>query len=160
MTSKDEPIRQQFEWFYSDLYSAEGVDHKGVEYYLETSPVVRLPPLYISTLENDITPAEVLAAIHRLQPGKALGADGSGAEFYLCLDDSVNLKLYSYSLHVFAERDRHDEILGICEVPSKRDYCGPGNYSPGSCSCWKQLDVLGKVSAGMATDLRRHTRNY
>ncbi|KAJ1109808.1 hypothetical protein NDU88_007166 [Pleurodeles waltl] len=77
-----ELIRQQFERFYSHLYSMEGIDYKSVEDYLDFAPVAQLPPVDSATLENDITPTEVLASIHQLQPGKAPGVDGFGAEFY------------------------------------------------------------------------------
>ncbi|KAJ1197663.1 hypothetical protein NDU88_001519 [Pleurodeles waltl] len=85
LTCREEPIRQQFERFYADLYSAEGVDQSKVEDYLDSAPVARLPPVDSAALEKDITPTEALRAIHRLKPGKALGADGFGAEFYTSL---------------------------------------------------------------------------
>ncbi|KAJ1098265.1 hypothetical protein NDU88_003381, partial [Pleurodeles waltl] len=65
---QEELIHQQFERFFSDLYSVEGIDHKGVEDYLDSVPVPQLPPMDSATLENDITPTEDLASIHQLQP--------------------------------------------------------------------------------------------
>ncbi|KAJ1109633.1 hypothetical protein NDU88_006993 [Pleurodeles waltl] len=71
LTCQEELISHQFERFYSDLYSAEELDHKGMEDYLDFAPLPRIPPVDSPTMERDITPAEVLASIHRLQPGKA-----------------------------------------------------------------------------------------
>ncbi|KAJ1217157.1 hypothetical protein NDU88_004752 [Pleurodeles waltl] len=81
LTCQEELICQQFEQFYSDLYSAEEVNLRGVEDYLDSVPVARLPPVDSAILENNITSAEVLAAIHRLQPAKALGAIADIAGF-------------------------------------------------------------------------------
>ncbi|KAJ1190596.1 hypothetical protein NDU88_007334 [Pleurodeles waltl] len=82
LTCQEEPICQQFEQFYSNLNSAEGVNHKGVEGYLDPVPVARLPPVDSAILENYIMSAEVLVAIYHLQPGKARGTDVFGVEFY------------------------------------------------------------------------------
>ncbi|KAJ1138761.1 hypothetical protein NDU88_005142 [Pleurodeles waltl] len=44
LTCREKTIRQQFERFYADIYSAEGVDQSEVEDYLDSVPVARLPP--------------------------------------------------------------------------------------------------------------------
>ncbi|KAJ1101473.1 hypothetical protein NDU88_006540 [Pleurodeles waltl] len=81
-TCQEELILQQFERFYSDLYSAEELVADGVEGYLEPISLTRIPPVNSDILESDVTPAEVLATIHRLQIGKVPGADNFEAEFY------------------------------------------------------------------------------
>ncbi|KAJ1143308.1 hypothetical protein NDU88_009618 [Pleurodeles waltl] len=70
LTCREELICQQFERFYSDLYSVEEVDPTDIEEYLDSAPVVRLSLVDSATLENDITPTEVLVAIQCLKQRK------------------------------------------------------------------------------------------
>ncbi|KAJ1167897.1 hypothetical protein NDU88_008282 [Pleurodeles waltl] len=74
-TCQEELILHQFEQFYSDLYTAEELDEKGVEGYLNSVPLTRIPPPDSELMDGDITTAEVLAAIHRLQPDQATFRD-------------------------------------------------------------------------------------
>ncbi|KAJ1192077.1 hypothetical protein NDU88_001389 [Pleurodeles waltl] len=67
LTCKEKLIRHQFEQFYSDLYSTEELDHKGMEDYLDSASLSRIPPVDKANLERDIMPTEALASIHRLQ---------------------------------------------------------------------------------------------
>ncbi|KAJ1124619.1 hypothetical protein NDU88_003068 [Pleurodeles waltl] len=73
---QEEQILHQFERFYSDLYTVEELDEEGVESYLNSVPLTRIPPAASELMDGDITMAEVLTAIHCLPPGKAAGADG------------------------------------------------------------------------------------
>ncbi|KAJ1167697.1 hypothetical protein NDU88_008086 [Pleurodeles waltl] len=87
-TCQEELILHQFEQFYSDLYTAEELDEKGVEGYLNSVPLTRIPPPDSELMDGDITTAEVLAAIHRLQPG-------APSSLHLVFTDHLGYENYS-----------------------------------------------------------------
>ncbi|KAJ1117967.1 hypothetical protein NDU88_006162 [Pleurodeles waltl] len=82
-TDREDHIIAQFEQFFTDLYAEKGLDGGGgVERYLASVPLPRLPLTDGEALDGDINIVEVLAAIQRLLAGKAPRADGFSAEFY------------------------------------------------------------------------------
>ncbi|KAJ1206248.1 hypothetical protein NDU88_001657 [Pleurodeles waltl] len=82
LTGQEDLILQQFEVLYTDLYSVEKPDPESMETYLDSALLPQIPLVTSTILDKDITPSEVLMAIHCLQMGKAPGFDDFEAEFY------------------------------------------------------------------------------
>lgn len=134
LETKLERIQKCFEVFFRDLYSQPTASEEDcIDAFLGSLDLPSLLDFQNENLIRPISVEEINAAITRLKPGKAVGPDGYGAQWYRCLrSELVPLLLMTFN-YILQEGKippswREATISVIPKDGKDRRECG--NYRP------------------------------
>lgn len=148
-TSDQMAINNQFKSFYEELYSATATDNSNSVEFFQSIQLPKLSAEDTSSLEGDISEAEINQAIKSMKVGKAPGPDGFPIEFYKAFYKQLSpmlRKVYAEALQLGSLPPTMSQAVISVLLKDGRDPAMCDSYRPISLVCCDNK-ILAKVLA-------------